>query len=269
MLLQRLTQAEDNSAYLYLKESCDMMQKISEDIYKKELNKLKIENKDLTELINTLRKENTELRERLLNLMTNKKSVTSEPLEVSFEEKLSKIEDIDLNCFKGSIAHQINTFNDINASPPKTENSFMDEDQSEEENNTMEACECKDKQSKDEYIPNYVHKLLQTAPIDKQDLKRNISKPTDSYLTEETLETDRTNISGGKSSTRGNTTTPRTDKLIAGLILPVKQKIFSKLGRGKSPVNSKVTGKSPRPQIPITSSKKKETESEFATPHFN
>lgn len=252
-----------------------MMQRISEDIYKKEISNLKAQNKDLTDTINTLRSENTELKERLVILLASKKSITSEPLEISFEEKVSRSEDTDLSFFKGSITDQLSIKNEI--SSPMKENSI---ESFSGQNNIDEYKE----QPEDDYIPNYVKKLLQTTSntIEEQDSiesfsnsqkfsQKKLTTPiyNEACLTEETLESDRINLSG-KNSARG--TTPKADKLIAGLMVPVKQKMLAKLSRGRntSPIGTvqRTIGKSPRRQV-VTSKKKETTESEFATPHFN
>eukprot|EP00826_Nyctotherus_ovalis_P061485 TRINITY_DN8757_c0_g1_i13.p1 TRINITY_DN8757_c0_g1~~TRINITY_DN8757_c0_g1_i13.p1 ORF type:complete len:262 (-),score=45.09 TRINITY_DN8757_c0_g1_i13:119-904(-) len=256
------------------------------DRYKKELNELKAQNKELAELTAALRRENSELKERLVILLANQKETTSEPLEISFEEKLSKLEDANLN-FLNESTNPLNTNNapireDMIVNRFSSDiGEYQDDGQLFELNN----------QSEDEYIPSYVKNLLQINPncaIERNDSAGSFCCPreegkdqtkisnlpasqathNDTSLTDETLESDRPYPSSrGRNTNRSKVITPRADKLIAGLMVPVKKKMLSKLNRGRntSPIGSSKASKSPSQTL----SKRKETpESAFATPHF-
>ena len=222
--MQKLTQAEDKSAYKYLKESCNVIRKLND-----ELNKLKMENNKLIEIIKLLKNENSEIKERLMSI--SESHIISEPLEVSFEESLEKSESMerlevkpDKNLITEGISQFIKTDKIDNSQIFPLKESFSNQENKKEsieklkvieEANSVKSClkirslgeeaeECSTKASTHEYntMSNKVSELLEGYIVDNNDIFENIEDDIMKYGVKNLINKEETIVQSNNETLR-------------------------------------------------------------------
>lgn len=292
-MLQRLSQMEDSSAYSYLKESCDMMQRISGELHKKEVNKLKEENKELMQAISDLKLENYELKEKLATLQSKQKNYIEEPLELSFEERVEDTPETDCGLpSKGTrLIYSPTNLHRESPKPPKSHihiEEFSNETFGGETHGLLQSARpgrrifaetCSSRNAQNGIYSTQGAKLFPATTAERR-RKEAGGKCMRFDSEERAQEASQGNAElDGNCALGGNVSTERANRLLAGLRISLRQKVYSKLDRRKnaSPLGSRtMNSKSPtslssaRKQNLNTSLRKDETkrETEF-TSHFN
>jgi len=270
VLLQKLSQTEDSSAYAYLKESCNMMQKINDELHKKEIHKLKEQSRELMQVISDLKLENYQLKEKLAILESKQKSYIEEPLELSFEERDCRMSSKNTPIIYSPV------MNDNGFSKPIKSDIYIEESPKlyNGMNNTILSArfnECTNTFSR----ITHNSKAMRNEAYSTQEAKVLNSSRNKEELPIQIL--SQSMISEEK--TRANVSTRRARRLLAGLRISLKPKTFSKLDRrhNASPLSHKMTSRKKSPtslesaRAQNISLKKDELkmEEEFTTPHFN
>lgn len=269
------------------------MKKVNEELYMKELNKLKNENLKLQQQLISLNQENSELKKKVLSLTEN--HIISEPLELSFEEKSNNMNinlESDMKTNENSVKDDIedlpklqSTVEVISLTEFDTLGKNSQEIQRKEETES-DINECII-DSIEVPIPEPIKLERDNSMESISVVEREIFKDEErssspkSYKNNSKIINEKTKLDKVKNTIKTNTNTPRAEKLIAALMIPVKPMMLTKLQRNRniSPITTKSTNnkknvmKSPIKQLisgnATTKKKSISPNTKFTTPHFN
>eukprot|EP00826_Nyctotherus_ovalis_P036055 TRINITY_DN3162_c0_g1_i7.p1 TRINITY_DN3162_c0_g1~~TRINITY_DN3162_c0_g1_i7.p1 ORF type:complete len:311 (+),score=74.72 TRINITY_DN3162_c0_g1_i7:470-1402(+) len=232
-----------------------MMQRINEELHKKEVNKLKEENKELMQVISDLKLENYELKEKLAILQSKQKNYIEEPLELLFEERVEDTPETDCGLSsKGT--RLIYSPTNLRRESPKPSKSqiyieeFSNEGFGGELHVPIESARpskkifpetCSARNTRDGIYSTQGAKFFPEGAAERRRKEAgDVAAGLDSVERVQGVSQGDAELEG-KSVLVSNVPTERANRLLAGLRISLRQKVYSKLDRRKnaSPLGSR------------------------------